>query len=86
MLKYHLHLTDAELQLFADSAVRFNQKELEFNQRLAEIRNADHEQHPTRMACSRKADEKQIAPSSANANSSSRRRWTTCTRTSHRSA
>jgi len=46
-LKYHLRLTDAELQLFADSAVRFDDRDdIDFSQRLAEIRKADHEQHP----------------------------------------
>jgi hypothetical protein len=46
-LKYHLHLTDAELQLFADSAVRFDDRDdADFSQRLAAIREADHAQHP----------------------------------------
>jgi len=46
-LKYHLHLTDAELQLFTDSAVRFDDRDdMDFSQRLAAIRKADHEQHP----------------------------------------
>jgi hypothetical protein len=44
--EHQLRLTDAELPLFIDSAVRFGDKDADFERRFAAIRKADHEQHP----------------------------------------